>query len=159
MDGGNEYSIDNFLAKIEEQIKINCIPQNGDVEKALSFDGKTLSSLSLEDYSYYAYQLELYALHLQKQSNRMNTIKLWAKEQLNKIVAKEIDQYLDSYLPYEIKVKKITQNNSAADKYSNMILKAGGLLSELDFVSMKISHIAEKITDYRKTKEKIYAKV
>lgn len=142
---------EKILDDIVDKIGISYV-KDEDSLKTLNLTYEQLRDMDQQECCILAYKLQQYSLYLQSVHNRLNSIKKWAEESLNKIVGKYAKKYGDGYTKYEEKRAYIISENTAAEALVKVILKAGGKSNEINGISSKVSHMANILLELSKSK-------
>ncbi|MAZ56606.1 hypothetical protein CL653_02345 [bacterium] len=141
-----EESVDNYINSNFLSI-INFSPE--DCAKALNLKAEELSALKASECTTYAYLIYTYANHLQEEVGK-NNIKLnFATDNLQRIIAEEINNYgFDKYTKHEIKVQQIINSNEFASKLE-LIRK---------HAQARVDRLTDKVRDVRRMAETLLEK-
>ena len=113
-----------------EEIEQYCLMGRDVIEKLSP--GRTWSiSVRLSQYSYY----------IGRCINRNKAIITWCESEINKIAAREIDQY-DKFKRHEIKIHQICKENTAAAEILNIKKYAEQMVNRLSGVSENLKSLS-----------------
>lgn len=159
MNNGKEESIvelqninyEKELDSIIDKIGISFVKDDVAIE-TLNLTHSQLNAMDQQECCILSYKLQQYGLYINSIYNRLENIKNWAEQRLSVIVGKYAKNYGDIYTKYEEKRSAVIAENSAAEAYLKIILKAGGKAKELNTVSQKISAMATTLLEISKSK-------
>lgn len=142
--------LEAFEASLDEcnvKLGLGNLAYNAETDRALSFSLDQLNALDPENCLNYAYKLQQYALFLQQKTNRLKSIKNWAKHNLTIIVAKEGKNYGDKYTKYEERIAMVASGDSYAQLLNAIMLKYESQIEDLDMMANRVANMAKTLSD------------
>jgi hypothetical protein len=122
-----------------------------ELDRYLSMDRDEIEKLTPDLCSGILYRLSQYAFYLKRLYNREKSRVIWAKQQLNEIVAKEIDNY-DKYTKSDINIAKIANSNSYALSLQKIMTYAEQRSVRLENMADFIKHLSDSMKAIQMTK-------
>lgn len=144
---------EQILNDYSQSIGTTAIAYNNESEKSLNLKSEDLKKLTPEEISIHAYTLAHYASFVQKEINRQNAKLKWANHNLNLVIAKVGAKYGDKWTKYDERRVMVASDNEYAKILYDITLQAGIRVSELDFLSSRISAMSDLLNELHKTKK------
>lgn len=111
-----------------------------DVSKYFNLKAEEIKSLSVEDCIEGAYLLSQFALHIQKEYNKMSAITSKCDYELKRYVSDKVSQF--QYASYEERIMRIIKEDSVAAKISEIKVDAESKKQLLQHVSNTINTLS-----------------
>jgi len=147
--------IEDFISKMDDYITslgLGNVIYSSEVEKALSFSADELRGLNGEECGIYCAKLQQFAFFLQTQQNRYRNLTRWTNQAIIKVIAKEGQNYGDSYTKHEIVRASVVLNNSHAAKLEEMYDEFFYKNEELEQLANRVSAMSKTLADLQYTK-------
>lgn len=147
-------TIDAALDEYESKCGLSKLTAPGaeeELDRYLSMSRDEVEKLTPDLCSGILYRLSQYAFYLKRLYNREKSRTIWAKQQLNEIVAKEIDNY-DKYTKADINIAKITNGNSYALSLQKIMTYAEQRSTRLEELANFIKHLSDSMKAIQMTK-------
>ena len=106
-----------------------------ELQRFLSMDKLDIQQLSASAAIGISAKLTQFSFYFQRCINREKSSKTWADQQLYSIVAEELLQYNNSYLPTDAKIACICKTNTAASEVRKMVTMAQQRINRLEEIS------------------------
>lgn len=149
-----EEKLKNFISEMNDfitSVGLGNLTYNAEIDKAMSMTESQLRGMSGEECAMCGYKLQQFSLYIQKEQNRYKNIAKWSQHNMNLIIAKEMSNYSD-YASYQTKVDAIKCDNAYARALNKIYLNATSKSEELDFISTRISGMAQSFKDLQYSK-------
>lgn len=153
-------NLDNKLVEIEKSINeytnafgiFNQELSLEEIKQYLAMDRKSLRSLSEEDCGEISWVLGQTALSIQKEINKQTAITKWLEAQINKTIAKQ----LNNYKAYSYEERKLCaiNDNEYTTKASQLKVRAEMRISSLQYMSQEIKNLSSSILSIKDTKRR-----
>jgi len=115
-------------------------------------DRSQIEKLSAKDCSVIAYRLAQYSFHMQRCINREKAMIPYAEQQLNNIIAQNLESY-SKFTKHDMKVASICRENKAAEEWSRIIIWAQQRVAKLEDLAQGINNLSYRISTVQKHKE------
>lgn len=153
-EDNTEEKLKKFISEMNDYITgvgLGNLTYNAEIDKAMSMTEAQLRGMSGEECAMCGYKLQQFSLYIQKEQNRYKNIAKWSQHNMNLVVAKEMGNYSD-YASYQTKVDVIKSDNAYARALNRIYLNAISKSEELDFISTRISGMAQSFKDLQYAK-------
>ena len=129
---------------IENKFGYHFLVSIPDTEHILNINVNEIDHLNAEDCIKHAIALTQHSFYLQKTINRANHIKRWANRNLDKIIAKEYNNYADPrvFMPGDVVKNKIIFGNNFATELSDVVLKQDQIIDTLHDMVKHVSYLS-----------------
>ena len=131
--------------KYKKFLNLN-LNQNNEVEQYLNLDRDTMKAMDIEELAIAIATLSRHGIFIQQQYNYHARIVNWINANLDMIAVREIDQYKDSYLPFNAKRLLVINNNDIAIKFLAKSVEHKGFMDDLEKMSEKVQYYSESLS-------------
>lgn len=145
--GGKVKELETKIENVENICRYQFVIGCADIESIINYTDEQLSKLTPEECDTNQYLCIQYLIELQKKLNKAKTIKNWANENLNIVVAKEYNNYKsDKYTPHDIVKYNVISGNIYAKKLHEIIQDNEVVISSLYDIT---KHIGTMINTFK----------
>ena len=126
--------LQNFIDGIQNYMACKNLlptPFNAEFAVAETLSLEQLDQLTQSECFSYAYMLYQYAAHVSAERAKQETVVRWCEDNLNKIIAHDMDDFSSVIAKHEIKVANILRNNDLANSINKWKIVAEGRLANL----------------------------
>ncbi len=148
-----ESEIDKKIQAVYDSLRILPVSDE-DVDKLLNISPQELARLTGEDCNARAYSLFAHNLVIQKRMNSLISKKKWAENNVKYLVAREWNNYGDSYSKYEDIKYKIANENGSVYQFMRLQSDCELEIDALSFVCARIQSIAETLNSLSYSKRR-----
>lgn len=129
---------------IENKFGYHFLVSLPEVEQVLNINVNEIDHLNSEDCMKNSIMLTQHTFYLQKTINRAKHIKRWATRNIDKIIAKEYDNYTSPgvFMPVDIIKSKICRDNSFASELSDVVFKQDQIIDSLHDIVTHVSYLS-----------------
>jgi hypothetical protein len=146
--------INRVLDEYMQWLSLDPKRQEPHISEYWDIDREELEKWSDEDCDIAGVELCNHALFVQQHLNRHTAIFNWADENINIMLAKDLDQYTG--FGYKEKLYKAVNDNSAAKKLFSVKVLAKQKIDELSFVANRIDSYAKSFQSLKGSKQRGY---
>ena len=162
MSGNNESvakkAMDTEMLKLDEYEQSLGLPEhsipNGmpdEIKKYLGMNRDELEKLNPEDCVNTAYIIGQFVFFLQREQNRESSREIWAKSEMDKLIAGKIESY-SQYTKTEHKIANIARENSVVADYNSIYHKAQRRKARLEYIAASLKSLADTLKDIYRAK-------
>lgn len=150
-----QQKLDTYIEELDTQIKSMLPiknPLTSEVTTALNLTFEQLKIIPPTECAILSYKLALYSTYLQLMGNRYKSIRRWAENNINMIVAKEGGNYGDKWTKYEERKYCVIAGNEYARALNDIWVKYGGLEEDMSEIANKVRYMAQTIQEMKNVK-------
>lgn len=148
--------LENLLDEYHKTVGTNTFTRSTEVDEILELSPNDIRSMTEEECGESAYVLQRYAGYIQKESNRNESRIKWCNRCIDIEIAERMMDYGDKYTKFdERKFRAINdKTNAYMKRLQELLMHADIRKTEIQFLSSKVSSMANTLLEQRQIKRK-----
>ena len=122
-----------------------------EIKKYLSLSRDEMEKLNPEDCLNTSFILGQFVFFLQREQNKEHSREIWAKSEIDKLVAGKIESY-SQYTKTEHKIANIARENSVVADYNSIYYKSQRRIARLEYIAASLKNLADTLKDIARAK-------